>query len=191
MNPKPSKILITGGVRSGKSRYAVNRALNYAVPRVYLATAETFDDGMRERIAKHQAERKSDFLTVEEPLDLAGRIENLEFQPAVVLIDCLTVWVNNLIYHFGEKDLRIQKAIQDLMQQIEGSKLPVILVTNEIGLGVMPENALARHYIDQLGTLNQSMASICDEVILIVAWIPQRLKGVGSRAYVDQPVTKY
>jgi len=156
-----------------------------------LATAETFDDGMRERIAKHQVERKSDFLTVEEPLDLAGRIENLEFQPAVVLIDCLTVWVNNLIYHFGEKDLRIQKAIQDLMQQIEGSKLPVILVTNEIGLGVMPENALAHHYIDQLGTLNQSMASICDEVILMITGIPQQLKGVGSRAYVDQPVTKY
>ncbi len=184
MNSKPTKILITGGVRSGKSRYAVNLALGYPAPRVFLATAEAFDQGMKERIAKHQEERRENFLTVEEPVNLATKIRNLEVQPTVMVVDCLTVWVNNLLYHFSEKEKEIRKAVRDLIQAVEQNPFPVIFVTNEVGLGLIPDNTLSRRYIDELGNLNQSLARLCDEVIFMVSGIPAQIKG-GIHARVD------
>lgn len=184
IHSKPAKILITGGVRSGKSRYAVDLALSYPAPRIFLATAEAFDHGMQERIAKHQEERKGNFLTVEEPVHLAAKIQGLEVRPAVIVVDCLTVWINNLLYHFAENEKEIRKEIQDLIQAIEQSPFPIIFVTNEVGLGLIPDNALSRRYIDELGNLNQSLASRCEEVIFMVSGIPMPVKG-GIHARVD------
>ena len=185
------KILITGGVRSGKSRYAMNLALSYPAPRIFVATAEALDEGMRERIAKHQAERKGDFLTVEEPVHLAASFRRLEVQPAIVVVDCLTVWINNLLYHFSGKDEEVQKEIQDLIEEVQRLQFPMIFVTNEVGLGVMPENPLARRYMDQLGAVNQSFAALCDEVVMMISGIPQGVKGTRNDANMDQPVAKY
>ena len=171
------KILITGGVRSGKSRYAVDLALNYQAPRIFIATAEAFDAGMKDRIAKHQDERKGNFLTIEEPVRLAEKIQGIEVRPAVMIVDCLTVWVNNLLYHFAENEKGIHGEIQSLIQATEQSPFPILFVTNEVGLGLVPDNALGRRYIDELGNLNQSLARLCDEVVFMVSGIPTPIKG--------------
>jgi len=184
MNSKSAKILITGGVRSGKSSHAVNLALSYSAPRIFLATAEAFDQGMQERIAKHQEERNGNFLMIEEPVCLAAKIQSLEVQPSVMVVDCLTVWINNLLYHFKENKNEIQKEIQDLIQAVEQNPFPIIFVTNEVGLGLIPDNALSRRYIDELGNLNQGLARLCDEVIFMVSGIPTQIKG-GIHARMD------
>jgi adenosylcobinamide kinase / adenosylcobinamide-phosphate guanylyltransferase len=172
-------VLVTGGARSGKSRLAEARCLAFGVQTpapqgqiaTYIATAEPFDDEMRARIALHRARRGVEWGDHPAPLDLASALQATDNGPAR-LVDCLTMWLNNLIYH--QRD--VARARAELQDALRAATAPVVLVTNEIGMGIVPENALARAFRDAQGLLNQDIAAIADEVILAVAGLPLRIK---------------
>jgi len=160
-------ILITGGARSGKSALALQLAEEYP-RRIFVATAEAFDDEMRDRIARHQAERGASWQTVEAPLDLAGVIGRADHAGAVVVIDCLTTWLGNLM-HYDPGLTEAAPCFQALLDALKTSSAGrVVMVTNEVGMGIVPENALARRYRDLAGRLNQKVAALADRVILTV-----------------------
>lgn len=168
-------ILITGGMRSGKSKEALKISKKFPGPKIFVATAEAFDDGMRERIKRHKEERDKDFETIEEPLYLGKAIQKIS--SGVVIIDCLTVWTNNLLYHFNNDEKTIQIEIESFFKAVESSSLNLIIITNEVGSGVIPVSELSRKFIDRLGRLNQEIASISDEVILMTSGISLTIKG--------------
>jgi adenosylcobinamide kinase/adenosylcobinamide-phosphate guanylyltransferase len=174
-------ILITGGARSGKSRHA--QALAEARPgtRLFLATSPVVDDEMRARIARHQGDRQArQWRTVEEPLRpmdvLAGHPE-----AQVVLLDCLTLWLSNLLFEAEEPELFSEETVAELTAElVAAARLRpglVIIVTNEVGLGIVPENPLARHYRDLLGRCNQGIAAAADRVELVTCGISLTIKG--------------
>lgn len=163
-------ILITGGVRSGKSAIAEGRTLSFGAPAVYIATAEAWDDEMQSRIATHQARRGSEWVTHAEPLDLIGALAATDGQPR--LVDCLTLWLTNLM--LGGHDWHA--AGRALAEALPRQNSPVVLVTNEVGAGIVPENKLAREFRDAAGLLNQWVAAVADEVILAVAGLPMKVK---------------
>lgn len=177
--------LITGGVRSGKSRYAVELAMRRAEKRIFIATAEALDDEMKLRIANHRRERGNAFQTAEAPVFLAEAVMTAADQAPLMVVDCLTVWVSNLLHHFQGKDEAIAVELRSFIQTVASGVLDMILVTNEVGLGIMPENFLARQFSDLLGQLNQEMARHSDEVILMVSGIPQVIKGQMHHARLD------
>jgi adenosylcobinamide kinase/adenosylcobinamide-phosphate guanylyltransferase len=144
-----SILLVGGGSRSGKSRHALVLARRYGPRRGFLATAQAFDDEMRDRIRKHREERSDEFVTVEEPLDLAGAVRRVEATLDVLVVDCLTLWLSNVMLSESDLDMNAQ------LDVIAASPLPCILVTNEVGCGIVPENALARAFRDRAGFLNQ------------------------------------
>lgn len=164
-------VLVTGGARSGKSRIAEARTLAYGRPATYIATAEAFDDEMRARIALHRARRGPDWHDIAAPLDLAAALMASAGQ-GPMLVDCLTMWLNNLIYH--QRD--VAQATAQLLAALRGAGSPVVLVSNEIGMGIVPENALARAFRDAQGILNQEVAALADEVVLAVSGQPLRVK---------------
>lgn len=167
--------LITGGSRSGKSRAALERISSYS-RKAFLATAEVIDPEMARRIERHKKERGPDFLTVEEPLYLAQAVRNLMGQADVILIDCLTFWLNNLFHHFSATPERISKEIQEFLTILDQRRTSLMIVTNEINMGVVPAEALSRRFVDEQGRLNQEVARRSDEVILMISGIPQILK---------------
>ena len=174
--------LITGGIRSGKSRYALELAGRYTRGKCFLATAEVLDEEMKARIAWHRKERGSDFFTWEEPIKLAHAIQQVQTQYDLILVDCLTLWVSNLLSRFLGAPKRIEEEIKSFLEKVNLRKTDFIFVTNEVGLGLVPDNALSRQFIDRLGSLNQELGRLCDEVILMVSGIPQWMKGgVGAR----------
>lgn len=163
--------LILGGVRSGKSRHA--EALIEAHPSAwrYLATAQPLDEEMAERIAAHQARRSAGWITVEAPLDLAGALaEAPDGQP--VLIDCLTIWLSNVMLAGRDPEAEADR----LAAALARPRGPWIAVANEVGLGVIPDNALARRFCDAAGRLNQTIAATADHVVLMVAGQPLRVR---------------
>jgi adenosylcobinamide kinase / adenosylcobinamide-phosphate guanylyltransferase len=164
-------VLITGGARSGKSRRAEARARAAAGPPVYIATAEALDEEMAERIARHRARRGSEWIEREAPLDLVPALIETDGGGAR-LIDCLTLWLSNLLH--AERDWA--KSLTQLADSLSRQRSPVIMVTNEVGLGVVPDNALARAYRDAAGVMNQTMAEVADEVEFVVAGLPMKLK---------------
>lgn len=164
-------ILITGGVRSGKSRLAERMTLGLGQPAVYIATAEAHDGEMAARIAQHQARRGPEWHTLAEPLDLLGALRNSD-SGAPRLVDCLTLWLSNLM--LGDHDW--ETASDVLAAQIPELGAPVVFVTNEVGAGIVPENALARAYRDAAGLVNQKIAAACDELWLCVAGHPIKVK---------------
>lgn len=166
-------LLVIGGARSGKSRFAQQRAEATGLRRIFLATAQAFDMEMRERIDRHRADRGNDWETVECPLDLAEAIAEHAAADAVLLVDCLTLWTSNLIL----SDSDCFGATTILLDALEQAPGPVILVTNEVGLGIVPDNALARRFRDEAGIVNQRIAAAVPEVQLLTAGIPLRLKG--------------
>ncbi len=169
------KLLVTGGARSGKSRFAQARAEALSPTRTYLATGQAFDAEMADRIRRHQADRDQTWRTVEEPLDIAPLLA----RPGVVLLDCLTLWVSNLLMAHGEQaDLEPQ--LQQLVAAVAAADNPLVLVTNEVGLGIVPANALSRAFRDHAGRLSQLLAPVCDEVVLCVAGLPLWVKGGPS-----------
>ncbi len=170
--------LVTGGIRNGKSRYALGlaRQCNIPGPKYFLATAEPLDCEMQSRIAKHQEERAGDFVTIEEPLHLAQAIEKAQRECGVILVDCLTIWVSNLLFRLADMPDEIKNEIKSLIQIVELKKTDLIFVTNEVGLGLIPDNPLGRRYIDALGNLNQRIAHMSDEVVFMVSGIPMRAK---------------
>ena len=165
-------LLVLGGARSGKSRHAQTRAEAEAGALVYVATAQPFDGEMAERIARHRADRGPRWRTIEAPLDLAATIIAETRPDAVLLIDCLTLWASNLI--FAERD--VAEATAALVAAIGATRGPLILVSNEVGLGIVPDNALARRFRDVAGTINQAVAAAVDEAVFLAAGLPIRLK---------------
>jgi len=164
-------ILITGGARSGKSVRAEARACAYAGKPVYVATAEALDAEMRERIAKHRARRGSEWLEHETPPELVPALDATDGGGAR-LVDCLTLWLSNLM-HAGRDWSKETTRLSDALRT---QKSPVVLVTNEVGLGIVPDNALARQFRDAAGIMNQMIAQAADEVELVVAGLPMRVK---------------
>lgn len=169
------KILITGGCRSGKSRLALTLAQNISGEKLYLATAEALDSEMKERIGKHQRERGAEWKTHEEPIDLAPLFKKLENRSGVLILDCLTLWISNLMVKGQEHDFILKEADR-LIGQSEKMQCQVIVVTNEVGAGIVPDNKLARDYRDLVGEINQRFAQRFDEVIQMVSGIPVVLK---------------
>jgi len=162
--------LVLGGARSGKSRFAEGLARGFDGPRTYIATAEPFDDEMRDRIARHRQQRAGDgWSTLEAPLDPAAAIRAAE---GLVLLDCVTVWLGNLMHH-GQN---LGEAADRLCATLRTATARVILVSNEVGLSIVPENAMARRFRDEQGWCNQKLASVADEVFLVAAGLPLRLK---------------
>jgi adenosylcobinamide kinase/adenosylcobinamide-phosphate guanylyltransferase len=165
-------LLVLGGARSGKSRHAQARAEAEAGALVYIATAQALDAEMADRIARHRADRGPRWRTVEAPLDLAGTIAAEARPGAVLLVDCLTLWASNLM--FAERDIAAETA--RLAAAIRAANAPLILVANEVGLGIVPDNALARAFRDAAGTINQAVAAAVDEAVFLAAGLPLRLK---------------
>lgn len=168
--------LVTGGARSGKSALAERLVARHAMPRLYLATAEPRDGEMSERIQLHQRSRGESWLTIEAPLDLVGALRATDGQ-GVRLVDCLTLWMSNC-----EGAADISALIMTLRQQ----SCPVVLVTNELGQGIVPANALARRFRDDHGRMNQAVADVADQVWMAVSGLPLRLKPV--REDPDEPI---
>ncbi len=168
---------ITGGARSGKSGHALALAAESARARRYfIATAEALDDEMRARIAHHRAHRPAEFVTVEAPIALARALMEIGRDGAgVAIIDCLTLWIANLLGH-GFDDEAIARATDELAAAIAAAELRIIVVSGEVGSGIVPENALARRFRDLLGWANQKIARVADEAILMAAGYPLRLK---------------
>lgn len=163
--------LLIGGARSGKSLHAETLIGRLAPPWFYVATAEALDGEMRERIEEHRSRRGSDWQTVEAPLDLAGALGSLP-DGAPVLVDCLTLWLSNQL--LAETDLDV--ASQTLVKALAARRGPTFVVTNEVGQGIVPGDALSRLFRDAAGRLNQSVASIAGSVILMVAGLPLQVK---------------
>jgi adenosylcobinamide kinase/adenosylcobinamide-phosphate guanylyltransferase len=164
-------VLITGGARSGKSRRAEARAHAYPGRPVYVATAEALDAEMEERIARHRARRGTDWIEREVPLDLVQALTETDGGGAR-LVDCLTLWLSNLLHagrHWPDEAALLTAALGR-------QRSPVILVTNEVGLGIVPDNVLARSFRDAAGLLNQNIAAVADEVEFVVAGLPMKVK---------------
>lgn len=168
-----STLLVLGGARSGKSRFAQARAEAEEGALVYIATGQAFDTEMAERIERHRADRGPRWRTVEAPLALAGAIAAEARPGQVVLVDCLTLWASHLM--LGEQD--IEAETKHLAEAIRAARGPLILVSNEVGLGIVPENALARRFRDVAGRINQAVAEIVAEAVFVAAGLPLRLKG--------------
>lgn len=171
--------LIIGGGRSGKSSYAQDYALQISEgtqSRAYIATAEAIDEEMKARIAAHQKDRADRFITIEEPMDLARAIKDLPPSVEVCIIDCLTVWLGNLLHHQGIVDKRY-KQMDELYEVLRNPQCELLLITNETGLGLIPADAESRAFRDVAGWMNQDLASLAQNVILLVAGIPLALKG--------------
>jgi adenosylcobinamide kinase/adenosylcobinamide-phosphate guanylyltransferase len=170
---KPKRILVTGGARSGKSRFAESLVEGQEAPLVYLATAQAFDAEMRERIRLHRERRDTRWTTLEAPLDLAQALGAQGRPEGFILVDCVTLWLSNMMLaeRYGET------ASAALIDAFRDSLGTVVLVTNEVGQGIVPENALARRFRDEAGILNQRLAEVADEVHAVMAGLPLRLKG--------------
>ena len=165
-------ILVTGAARSGKSRRAEALARAFSGPAVYIATCQPFDAEMAARIARHRADRGPGWDTREEPLDLCAALAATD-GGGPRLVDCLTVWLTNVI--FADRDPEAEG--KALAQALAAQAAPVVLVTNEVGWSIVPENALARRFRDEQGRLNQRIAAQADRVELVVAGLPLTLKG--------------
>ncbi|SHK66062.1 adenosylcobinamide kinase /adenosylcobinamide-phosphate guanylyltransferase [Desulfatibacillum alkenivorans DSM 16219] len=170
-------VLVIGGCRSGKSSIALDLANAQDVSeKVFIATCQPLDDEMEDRVARHQADRGDDWQTVEEPVELAKAVADNARPGRVILVDCLTLWISNLVLADKTQDQIADKA-KELAEAIQKAPCPVILVSNEVGAGIVPENALSRLFRDAAGKVNQIMAKACDQVQWVVAGIPVTIKG--------------
>lgn len=169
-------VLVTGGARSGKSRLALDMAEKVeAGTRIFIATCVPMDREMRDRVARHRAERGSDWTTLEVPVLLPEAIKQHAGPGTVVLVDCLTLWINNLLAN-GETERKIAGRTQQLVRALDQAEGDVILVSNEVGCGIVPENLLARLFRDLAGFANQAVAAQADRVVWMVSGLPVTVK---------------
>jgi len=173
-NPRRQVILVTGAARSGKSHYAERRSRELGERRLYIATAEAKDEEMAQRIAEHQNRRGRDWITIEEPLQLADTLTAQTGKIDCALVDCLTLWISNLLA-VGDTEYVTEKVAQ-LIDALLSLDFTVVFVTNEVGWGIVPVNLLARRFRDLSGWTNQRIAEAADEVILMVAGVPVTVK---------------
>jgi adenosylcobinamide kinase/adenosylcobinamide-phosphate guanylyltransferase len=165
--------LVVGGERSGKSSYVQDYAVESADEgRYFIATAEPLDEEMKARITAHQASRDGKFTTIEEPVRLSDAVRALPVDAQVCVIDCMTVWMGNLLYHKAEEG-----ALEDFLSALHDAHCHILIVTNEVGMGVIPETSESRRYVDLLGRANQKVAALADDVIAMVCGIPFPVKG--------------
>ncbi|MEP3563744.1 MAG: bifunctional adenosylcobinamide kinase/adenosylcobinamide-phosphate guanylyltransferase [Marinobacter sp.] len=171
------KLLVTGGIRSGKTAMAEQRAQAAEEPVVYVATATAGDEEMAQRIRRHQQQRPADWGLKEEPLRLASVLDDWQAEtanPPLLLIDCMSLWLSNLLFAGDEVFDQEREAFLRAIERYSGS---VVVVTNEVGLGTIGMDPLTRRFVDELGWLNQALAQRCDEVVMSVAGLPLTLKG--------------
>jgi len=166
--------LILGGARSGKSALAGRRAVESASHVVWVATAQALDAEMAERIARHRAERPAHWHTVEEPLHLAETLCRVARVDACVVVDCLTLWLTNLL--LADDATLLEREVAALLDSLPALPGRIVLVANEVGLGIVPENTLARRFRDEAGRLNQRVAAVCERVTFVAAGLPLVLK---------------
>ena len=172
--------LVLGGARSGKSRYGQRLAGRAARVTVIATGVAGSDEEMRRKIARHREERPAAWTTVEEPLEVARAIETAAGSAELVLVDCLTFFAANLLERFGDEDAAIEAAFEELCGALKAARGEVVLVSNEVGSGVVPEYFSGRRFRDVAGELNQRVAAIAGEVVLMVAGLPLRLKTAGQ-----------
>lgn len=165
--------LVLGGARSGKSGFSERLANESGLERHYIATGRAYDDEMHERIARHRADRGGGWTTHEVPLDLVERLTEIDAPGRVILVDCLTLWLTNLM--MDERD--IDTAAAALVGRFGSLSAKLIVVSNEVGLGIVPDNKMAREFRDHAGRLHQRIAASADEVFLVAAGLPLRMKG--------------
>lgn len=170
-------LFVTGGARSGKSRYAQQRVESWPGSLVYIATAQALDAEMTERIARHVSDRGERWHTIEAPIDLPQAIAQAARQGDAILIDCLTLWLSNLMGAGAALD----RAFDALALATGSCTRPLALIANEVGLGIVPDNPLARRFRDEAGRLNQLIARVADEVVFVAAGLPLRLKPDRTR----------
>jgi adenosylcobinamide kinase / adenosylcobinamide-phosphate guanylyltransferase len=180
MNPPPHKTLILGGVRSGKSRYAAELAAALGREITLIATGTAQDAEMAARIEAHRRSRPPNWTVVEEPVHLAAALEAAAAPHRVLVVDCLTLWLSNLLCLEDEVTLRRECA--QLLERLPALRAPCILVSNEVGFGIIPANALARRFGDEAGVLHQRLAARCDRVVLMAAGLPLELKSPQADA---------
>ncbi|MBW2645765.1 MAG: bifunctional adenosylcobinamide kinase/adenosylcobinamide-phosphate guanylyltransferase [Deltaproteobacteria bacterium] len=168
-------VLIIGGCRSGKSRYALKQARGFK-RKVFVATCEVLDEEMKKRVEKHQEDRGPDWKTIEVPLALPDAIARCGAEADVILVDCLTLWISNMILKEKTEEY-VMSRTDELLASIQKIDSTVILVSNEVGAGIVPENPLARMFRDVAGMVNQKVAACADKVVWMVAGIPAKVKG--------------
>lgn len=171
-----SVTLVLGGARSGKSRYAQQLA-SRAAKVVFLATAQPSDEEMRRKIERHRQERPASWLTVEAPLELEGAIREHEATSDLLLVDCLTLYAANIMSHERENPDLMQQRVDCLCDALRATSAPTVLVSNEVGSGVVPAFHTAVVFRDLLGEINQRVAQIADNVVMMFAGLPLTLKG--------------
>ncbi len=176
-------VFITGGARSGKSTFALKEASKILGNKAFIATAiwtygdtPIQDEEMKERIEKHKKQRGNEWDTYEEPVKISDVIKNIKDKYNVIVIDCLTLWLSNLFFN----NKNVEKDIESLCNTLSSLYCTVFIVSNEVGSGIVPENKLARKFRDNLGILNQSIAEIADEVYMMIAGIPLKIKGTHA-----------
>jgi adenosylcobinamide kinase/adenosylcobinamide-phosphate guanylyltransferase len=167
-------ILITGGARSGKSSYAEQRARALGPRRLYIATAEAKDEEMRQRIEEHKRRRSNEWVTIEEPIELAETLLAQRGQTDCALVDCLTLWISNLLLQYDRRFA--EEKVGQLLETASRLNCHLVFVTNEVGLGIVPDNPLARQFRDLSGWANQRVAAAANEVVFVVAGIPMIVK---------------
>lgn len=182
-------ILVTGGARSGKSNFAESLCINRNNSTAYIATSIPFDDEMKDRVKKHKESRPQNWRTYEIYKDIYSIIDNISKEYETVILDCVTLLVNNLMFTYGieideatsedinELEDYIKKQVNKLLNEVEKTKLYFVVVTNELGMGVVPANKLSRVYSDIVGRINQQISSRSDEVYFVVSGIPMKVKG--------------
>lgn len=169
-------VLITGGARSGKSSFALENASKRSGKKYFIATAEGYDEEMRQRIENHKKERSHHWVTIEEPINIWNVLIEIDGPDTVAILDCLTLWVSNLMREDTETTA-MEMSFKEFLRVLRHLKnLNIYIVTNEVGMGIVPENPLARIYRDMLGRLNQAVAELSDEVYLMISGIALKVK---------------
>ena len=171
----PLRMLILGGARSGKSRYAERLAVESGKPVMVIATGWAGDAEMADRIARHREQRRPDWVTVEEPCALAKVLQTHANENRCLIVDCLTLWLCNLLAQ-GEESFQAERAaLLDTLPSLPGI---ICLVSNEVGLGIVPTGPLSRRFVDEAGWLHQDLAQLCERVVWVAAGLPQLLKNL-------------
>ena len=171
-------IFVTGGCRSGKSQFALDYANHHFSGKIYLATCEVLDEEMAMRVESHKMARGPEWKTIEESVRIVERVEEGQKTAGVILVDCVTLWVSSLLMKWDD-DLRILNEVERLLSVLRKGPASLILVSNEVGMGIVPADALTRRFRDLAGTANQKIAAAADTVIFMVSGIPVFLKGAA------------